>query len=66
VVTADGTVQWLGSKCVKDVAGYSLRDVFIGSEGTLGIITKILIKLIPRPKSKATLQTTGYRPQSTT
>jgi glycolate oxidase len=66
VVTADGTVQWLGSKCVKGVAGYSLRDVFIGSEGTLGIITKILIKLIPRPKSKATLQTTGYGPQSTT
>lgn len=58
VVTADGTIQWLGSKCVKDVAGYSLRDVFIGSEGTLGIITKILIKLIPRPKAKATLLAT--------
>lgn len=58
VVTADGTIQWLGSKCVKDVAGYSLRDVFIGSEGTLGIITKVLIKLIPRPKTKATLLAT--------
>jgi glycolate oxidase len=58
VVTADGTVQWLGGKCVKDVAGYSLRDVFIGSEGTLGLITKILIKLIPRPKAKSTLLAT--------
>lgn len=58
VVTGDGTIQWLGSKCVKDVAGYSLRDVFIGSEGTLGIITKVLIKLIPRPKSKSTLLAT--------
>src|SRR5205823_7426811 len=40
VVLADGTVVWLGNKCVKDVAGYSMKDIFIGSEGTLGIITK--------------------------
>jgi glycolate oxidase len=58
VVTADGSIQWLGNKCVKDVAGYSLRDLFIGSEGTLGIITKILLKLIPRPQTKATLLAT--------
>lgn len=58
VVTADGTTQWLGGKCVKDVAGYSLRDLFIGSEGTLGVITKILLKLIPRPQSKQTLLAT--------
>src|SRR5687768_17671026 len=36
VVLADGSVCWLGNKCVKDVAGYNLRDLFIGSEGTIG------------------------------
>lgn len=55
VVLADGTVAWLGSKCVKDVAGFSMRDVFIGSEGTLGVITKVLVKLIPRPAARRTL-----------
>ena len=50
VVLPDGELAWLGSKCRKDVAGYSLRDLFIGSEGTLGVITKILLKLLPRPR----------------
>lgn len=58
VVMADGGVMWLGSKCVKDVAGYSLRDLFIGSEGTLGVITRILLKLVPRPAAKQTLLAT--------
>jgi len=58
VVLPDGAIAWLGSKCVKDVAGYSLRDLFIGSEGTLGVITKILLKLIPRPAARATLLAT--------
>lgn len=58
VVLPNGEAAWLGSKCVKDVAGYNLRDLFIGSEGTLGIITKILIKLIPRPSHKRTLLAT--------
>src|SRR5690606_23231629 len=52
---ANGEVIWLGNKCVKDVAGYSLKDLFIGSEGTLGVITKILLKLIPKPASRRTL-----------
>ncbi|MDB6117969.1 MAG: glycolate oxidase subunit GlcD, partial [Verrucomicrobiaceae bacterium] len=39
VVLADGERVFLGNKCVKDVAGYSMKDLFIGSEGTLGIIT---------------------------
>jgi len=47
VVLPDGEIMWLGNKCVKDVAGYSLKDVFIGSEGTLGVITKVLLRLIP-------------------
>ncbi len=55
VVLASGEVLWTGNKCVKDVAGYSLRDLFIGSEGTLGIITKILLKLIPPPGARRTL-----------
>lgn len=55
VVLPDGSVAWLGSKCVKDVAGYSMKDLFVGSEGTLGIITKVLLKLVPRPKARRTL-----------
>ncbi len=58
VVLADGEICWLGSKCVKDVAGYSLKDLFVGSEGTLGIITKVLLKLLPRPKARKTMLAT--------
>jgi len=58
VVLADGSVCWLGNKCVKDVAGYNLRDLFIGSEGTLGVITKVLLKLLPRPAARQTLLAT--------
>ena len=55
VVLADGSILDLGNKCVKDVAGYSLKDLFIGSEGTLGFITEVLLKLLPMPKSRRTL-----------
>jgi len=58
VALPNGELAWLGSKCRKDVAGYSLRDLFIGSEGTLGVITKILLKLLPRPAAKATVLAT--------
>jgi glycolate oxidase len=58
VVLPDGEVLWTGNKCVKDVAGYSLRDLFIGSEGTLGVITKVLLKLVPPPAAKKTLVAT--------
>ncbi len=58
VVLPDGEVLWTGNKCVKDVAVYSLRDLFIGSEGTLGVITKILLKLIPKPAAKSTMVAT--------
>jgi glycolate oxidase len=61
VVLADGSVCWLGSKCVKDVAGYNLRDLFIGSEGTLGIITQVLLKLLPKPATRQTLLATFAR-----
>ena len=58
VVLASGDIVQLGNKCVKDVAGYSMKDVFIGSEGTLGIITKVLLKLVPKPAAKKTLLAT--------
>ena len=61
VVLPDGEVLWTGNKCVKDVAGYSLRDLFVGSEGTLGVITKVLLRLIPRPAAKKTLVATFAR-----
>jgi len=61
VVTADGEICELGNKCVKDVAGYSLKDLFIGSEGTLGIVTEVLLKLLPRPANRQTLLATYAR-----
>jgi glycolate oxidase len=55
VVLPSGEIVRLGNACVKDVAGYSLKDLFIGSEGTLGIITEVLLKLVPRPAAKRTM-----------
>jgi glycolate oxidase len=58
VVLPSGEIMWMGNKCVKDVAGYSLKDIFIGSEGTLGVITKVLLRLIPKPQDKRTMVAT--------
>src|SRR5690606_17208478 len=55
VVLPNGRLVELGNKCVKDVAGYSLKDLFIGSEGTLGIITEVLLKLLPKPGARKTM-----------
>ncbi|HEU4890800.1 MAG TPA: FAD-linked oxidase C-terminal domain-containing protein [Vicinamibacterales bacterium] len=55
VVLPSGEVARFGNQCVKDVAGYSLKDLFVGSEGTLGIITEVLIKLVPRPAARRTM-----------
>ena len=49
VVLADGTVLHTGSGARKDVAGYDLTSLFIGSEGTLGVITSATLRLRPRP-----------------
>jgi FAD/FMN-containing dehydrogenase len=54
VVLADGRV-WNGLKGLrKDNTGYDLKNLFVGSEGTLGIITAAVVKLFPRPRAKAT------------
>ncbi len=58
VVLPQGEIMWMGNKCVKDVAGFSLKDLFVGSEGTLGVITKVLLKLIPKPATKKTMLAT--------
>ncbi len=55
VVLPTGEVMWTGGKNAKDVAGYNLRQLFVGSEGTLGIFTKILVRLLPRPKARQTM-----------
>lgn len=54
VVTPSGEVMDLMSELHKDNSGYNLKDLFIGAEGTLGIITKAVLKLFPKPSSYAT------------
>ena len=54
VVLPDGEILELGGKLAKDVAGYDLLSLFVGAEGTLGIITEITLKLIPLPIAKKT------------
>ncbi|MDU2066328.1 MAG: FAD-binding oxidoreductase [Sporomusaceae bacterium] len=51
IVTADGELVTLGGKCKKDSTGYSLVNLMIGSEGTLGVITKCYLKLVPLAKN---------------
>ncbi|MGC5772628.1 FAD-linked oxidase C-terminal domain-containing protein [Paenibacillus pabuli] len=54
-VLANGEVLRTGGKLMKDVAGYDLTKLLIGSEGTLAIITEATIKLVPPPKTKKTM-----------
>ena len=55
VVLPSGEVIWTGANTLKYASGYNLTQLMIGSEGTLGIITKIVVKLIPRPTIDALL-----------
>jgi len=55
MILPNGELLKTGGKNMKDVAGYNLRDFIVGSEGTLGIITKVLLKLIPKPTQSITL-----------
>jgi len=55
VVLASGEIINTGGKLLKNVSGYNLTQIIIGSEGTLGIVTKIIIKLVPLPLFRKTL-----------
>jgi glycolate oxidase len=55
VVLADGSVIRTGGRNVKDVAGYALTHLFVGSQGTLGLITEATLRLRPAPPPRATL-----------
>lgn len=55
VVLPTGEIIELGGKRVKDVTGYNLLQLMIGSEGTLGIFTKIILRLLPLPQARAAL-----------
>ena len=55
VVLPNGEIIHTGGKLAKDVAGYDLTRLFVGSEGTLGIVTEATLKLIPKPETKKTM-----------
>ena len=55
VVTADGTVLTVGGKNVKDASSLSLKHLYIGSEGTLAVITKCILKVIPKPETSLSI-----------
>ena len=50
VVLPTGEIIWTGSNVLKNATGYNLTQLIVGSEGTLGIVTKIVLRLIPHPK----------------
>lgn len=50
VVTGDGRLITVGSRTIKNSSGLDIKDLIIGSEGTLGVITKIVLKIIPKPE----------------
>ncbi len=57
-VLPDGTVVRTGSKNVKNVVGYDLTQLLVGSEGTLAIVTEVIVRLIPKPSVRVTLRAT--------
>jgi glycolate oxidase len=58
IVLADGRVIHTGSKCMKSSSGYDLTKLFVGSEGTLGVVTEITLKINPKPPLVSTAMAT--------
>ncbi len=58
VVLPNGDIVHTGSKCIKDVAGFNLTELFVGSEGTLGVVTKAMLKLVTKPEARCTMTAT--------
>ncbi|MBO9128476.1 glycolate oxidase subunit GlcD [Bacillus sp. 165] len=55
IILPNGEIMRTGGKLAKDVAGYDFTRLFVGSEGTLGIITEAILKLVPMPETKQTM-----------
>jgi glycolate oxidase len=55
MVLPTGEVLEIGNKCIKNVAGYDFIHFAVGAQGTLGIFTKLLVKLLPKPQTKASV-----------
>lgn len=55
IVLPNGEIIRTGGKLAKDVAGYDLTRLYVGAEGTLGVITEAILKLVPRPETKKTM-----------
>ena len=62
VVLADGRIVRLGGRTIKDVAGFDLKRLFVGSEGMLGVITEATLRLRPKPATPATVVATFADP----
>jgi len=55
VVLPNGDVEHIGSKCVKSSSGYDLKDLIVGSEGTLCIVTEAILKILPKPSQSVSM-----------
>lgn len=55
VVLPNGDIEHFGSKCVKNSSGYDLKDLIVGSEGTLCIVTEAILKILPKPSESISL-----------
>ncbi|MCE7793182.1 FAD-binding protein [Salipaludibacillus sp. CUR1] len=55
VVTPEGEIIYTGGQTIKNVTGYNLTQLLVGSEGTLGVITEITLRLVPKPKKRVSI-----------